>query len=75
MHPRNIDVRSTNARRRIAQAAGALADALGVPVLGEIEERERRDPAVAQMRELEEIAALLDGVAATLGANHGNTEG
>jgi hypothetical protein len=77
MHPRNIDRRSTDARRRISEAAAALADSLGVPPLGSIAERERRDPAVAQMRELEEIADLIDGIASTLltGANHGNTEG
>lgn len=66
MHPRNINARNEAARQRIITAAAALGDALGVPQLGQIAETERRDPAVAQMRELECVADLLDSVATAL---------
>jgi hypothetical protein len=66
MHPRNIAARNDAARQRIIAAAAALGDALGVPPLGQVAEPERRDPAVAQMRELECVADLLNSVTATL---------
>lgn len=63
MHPRNIAARNERARERITQAAGALADGLGLPPLGELTAQERRDRDVAHMRELEEVATLLSCVA------------
>lgn len=75
MHPRNINARNEAARRRITTAAAALGDALGVPPLGQVAEPERRDPAVAQMRELEYVADLLDSVAAALLTKEVPTDG
>lgn len=66
MHPRNIAFRNEQARRQITTAAGALADGLGLTPLEQITELERRDRDVAQMRELECIAVLLDAVAVAL---------
>jgi hypothetical protein len=66
MTPTVIDYRNIQARQRIKRAAGALADALNLPALGELEAVEKRQPAVAQMRELEHIATLLEGVARAL---------
>jgi hypothetical protein len=66
MHSYNINVRNAEARRRIKDAAAALANGLGLPALGEVTGIEQRDHAVAQMRELEEIATLLEGVARAL---------
>lgn len=67
MHPRNIAARNEDARRRIRTAAERLGDALGSPPLAAVTEQERRDRAVAHMRELETIADVLDQVAAALG--------
>lgn len=66
MHPRNIAVRNEAARRRIRAAAAQLGDALGLAPLGEVTPIEQRDRDVAQMRELEELAVLLEGVAHAL---------
>jgi redox-regulated HSP33 family molecular chaperone len=66
MTPTVIDYRNIQARQRIKRAAGALADALNLAPLGEIEAVEKRQPAVAQMRELEHIAGLLESVARAL---------
>lgn len=71
MHPRNIAARNDAARRSIRTAALALADALGLPPLGDMTEPERRDRDVAQMRELEEIAKLLGNVTTALLADKG----
>jgi hypothetical protein len=66
MHPSSLDYRNIQARQRIKGAAGALADALNLPALGDVSAVEARQPAVAQMRELEHIAALLESVCAAL---------
>jgi hypothetical protein len=66
MHPRSIAARNDAARQSIKTAAAALADALGLPPLADMTEPERRDRDVAQMRELECIAALLGSVVEAL---------
>lgn len=66
MHPRSIAARNEQARRRIKEAASALADALGVAPLVEVTPIEWRTPGVGPMRELEVIADLLGNVAAAL---------
>lgn len=71
MHPRNIGARNDAARQSIKTAAAALAEALGLPPLGDMTEQERRDRDVGQMRELEEIAILLDNVTVALLADKG----
>ena len=67
MNPASLDARNTEARRRIKEAAAALADALSLPALEEPTAIERRQPAVGQMRELECFVDLLESVAAALG--------
>lgn len=69
MHPRNIAARNEAARRRIKDAAAALTGR----DLDTMTEQERRDPAVAQMRELEIIAAMLEDAAKERG--NGDQEG
>lgn len=63
MHQTSLDMRNTEARRRIAAAAASLGDALGLAPLVTPTAIEQRQPAVAQMRELEGIAALLEAIA------------
>lgn len=70
MNLASLDLRNTDARRRIREAAGELAAALGVPPLEHPTAIELRQPAVAQMRELECIAALLEAITGEL--THGN---
>jgi hypothetical protein len=62
MHLSALDARNTEARRRIVAAAATLGEALGVPPLVTPTPVELRQPAVAQMRELEGIAALLEAI-------------
>lgn len=66
MHPSALDTRNIEARRRIAQAAQTLADALGLSPLEHPTAIEKRQPAVAHMRELENVAALLESVCGAL---------
>lgn len=66
MHPRNIAAHNAAARETIRAAAAGLADELGLEPLATITEGERRDRDVAQMRELECIAALIDQAATAL---------
>ena len=66
MHPASLAVRNTEARRRITAAASALGEALGVPPLEHPTAIEQRQPAVAQMRELECLADLLENLTAAL---------
>lgn len=66
MHPQSIAYRNDQARQRIKTAAGALADALNLPPLETPTAIEQRQQSVAQLRELEHIAALLENVAAAL---------
>jgi len=66
MHPASIAYRNDQARQRIRDAAGALADALNLPALEHPTAIEQRQPPVAQLRELEHIATLLDSVCAAL---------
>ncbi len=70
MHLTSLDMRNTEARRRIKAAAQELGEALGVPQLVTPSAIELRQPAVAQMRELEGIAALLEAIVGEL--THGN---
>ena len=66
MHHDILATREAAARQRIRSAAAALAGALGLPPLEAVTPVEQRQRAVAQMRELETIADLLDAaVAAT----------
>ena len=66
MNLASLDARNTEARRRITTAASALANALDLPPLAEPTAIEWRQPAVGQMRELECVADLLEGIAAAL---------
>lgn len=66
MHPTVIDTRNQAARQRITAAAAALADALGVAPLARPTPIEQRQPALAQMRELEGIADVMESVARAL---------
>jgi len=70
MGPQALAYRNDEARRRIKEAAAQLAEALGLAPLGELEAAEKRQPAIAQMRELEHIATLLEGVCAALEVSH-----
>lgn len=75
MHARNIAARNADARRRISAAAASLADALAITPLGAPTAIERRQFDVAQMRELEHIAELLERVATALvEVPHGSQE-
>ncbi len=62
MNATSLDLRNTEARRRIRESAAALALALDLPALVTPTAIEQRQPAVAQMRELEGIAALLEAI-------------
>lgn len=66
MNLTSLSARNERARQRIKDAAGALGDALGLPPLAHPTAIEQRQPAVAQMRELECIADLLDAIARAL---------
>lgn len=66
MNLASLDARNREARRRITEAAQSLADTLGIPPLAHPSTNEQRQPAVAQMRELEQLADLLDSVAVAL---------
>jgi hypothetical protein len=66
MHPSSLDARNIEARRRIKAAAEQLGEALGVPPLEHPVPAEVRQPAVAQMRELECLADLLENITAAL---------
>ena len=66
MHPAVLDQRNQEARRRITAAAAALVDALGIAPLVPPTAIERRQPPVAQMRELEAIADVLEAVGEAL---------
>ena len=74
MHLSALDARNTDARRRIVAAAATLGEALGVPPLSHPTAIELRQPAVAQMRELEGIAALLEAITEEL-VNDQQTKG
>jgi len=76
MHPSALDHRNIEARRRIKEAAAALADALGLPTLEQPTAVEQRQQSIAHMRELEHVATLLEGVCAALieEAPHGRTK-
>lgn len=65
-----LDLRNTDARRRIRDAAQELGEALGVPPLQHPTAIEQRQPAVAQMRELEHVASFLEAIVGEL--THGN---
>ena len=66
MNLTSLDMRNQEARRRIKDAAAELGQALGVPALIPPSAIEQRQPAVAQMRELEGIAALLEAIVGEL---------
>ena len=74
MHLSALDARNNEARRRIMAAAQELGQALGVPALVTPTPVELRQPAVAQMRELEGIAALLEAITEEL-VNDEQTKG
>ncbi len=62
MNLASLDARNRDARRRINNAAATLGEALGVPPLESPSAIEQRQPAVAQMRELECLAVLLEAI-------------
>jgi hypothetical protein len=62
MHQNSLDLRNAEARRRINSAAQTLGEALNLPPLAYPTAIEQRQPAVAQMRELECIAAHLEAI-------------
>ncbi len=66
MNLASLDARNNEARRRIKRAAGELAAALGTPPLEHPTAIELRQPAVAQMRELEHLATLLEAIVGEL---------
>lgn len=66
MNLTSLDMRNTEARRKIKAAAAELGQALGVPALETPSTVELRQPAVAQMRELECIAVLLEAIVGEL---------
>lgn len=66
MHPAVLDTRNREARQRITAAAASLSDALRIAPLVGPDATERRQPAIAQMRELEGIADVLEAVCAAL---------
>ncbi len=66
MHPAALDLRNREARQRITAAAAALSDALAIPALVRPTAVELRQPPVAQMRELEGIADVLEAVTRAL---------
>jgi hypothetical protein len=70
MNLASLDLRNTDARRRIKQAAQELGVALDLPPLQTPTAIELRQPAVAQMRELEHLAAFLEAITGEL--THGN---
>lgn len=61
-----LDARNSEARRRITTAAAALGGALGLAPLVSPTAIEQRQPAVAQMRELEGLAVLLEAIVEAL---------
>lgn len=69
MNLASLDARNIDARRRIKAAAAALAQELGTPALETPTAIELRQPAVAQMRELEHLAALLEAIVQELTTN------
>lgn len=62
MHPRRLDERNTAARQRIATAASILAERFSIDPLAPVAPVDSRDPNVRAMRELENIAAVLDAL-------------
>ncbi len=60
MHPRVIGERNEEARRRIQVAAQSLSQTLNIPEMGKLSFAEQRDTQVAQMRELEILADVLE---------------
>lgn len=60
MHPRVIGERNEEARRRIQAAASSLSQTLNIPEMGALTFAEQRDMMVAQMRELEILADVLE---------------
>jgi hypothetical protein len=73
MNLTSLDMRNQEARRRIKDAAAELGDALGIPPLEHPTAIEQRQPAVAQMRELECLADHLEAIVGEL--THVNTQG
>jgi hypothetical protein len=69
MNLASLDLRNTEARRRIKQAAAELGEALGVPPLTHPTAIEQRQPAVAQMRELECLALYLEAIVESISTN------
>ena len=74
MNLTSLDLRNTEARRRIRDAAALLGAELGVPPLVTPTAIELRQPAVAQMRELECIAALLEAIVEEMTPHAGTQE-
>lgn len=66
MNLASLDARNIEARRRLKTAAAALGEALGVPPLETPTAIEQRQVAVAQMRELEHLAAFLEAIVGAL---------
>ena len=70
MNLASLDARNIEARRRINAATASLGETMGVAPLVAPTAIERRQPAVAQMRELEELARLLEAIVATQEITH-----
>lgn len=62
MNLASLDARNIDARRRLKAAAERLTAELGTPPLQTPTAIELRQPAVAQMRELEHLANLLEAI-------------
>jgi hypothetical protein len=73
MNLASLDARNIAARQRLKAAADALTAELGTPALVTPTAVELRQPAVAQMRELECIAQLLEAITGELA--HGPEKG
>ncbi len=63
MHPRALDERASAARKKLKSAAERLSERLDIGEIAEIDPRDRRDPAIFAMRELEVLADFLDKAA------------
>lgn len=66
MNLASLDARNQEARRRIKDAAKTIGEALNLPPLSHPTAIEQRQPAVAQMRELECLADHLEAIVGEL---------
>ena len=73
MHPNLVNTRTGEARGRIRSAAAALAERRGIAPLVAFTTDERRQAAIAHMRELETIADVLEALVQQE-ADHGSKQ-